>query len=461
MASIYQQTTSRPLPKSAKVTEKDGKEIASWKGHHGRIRKAPVTKTGRISDKATTFSCEYTDANGISHTVATGCRNKDAAEAFLQKTLDREKRKRSGVLSADEEKAADAASTPLSEHVDAHIEWLLRTNKTPGHASTRRSYLLNLIAENGWSRLSHMTRDGLERAMKTAQDNGRSARTANAIRESALAFANWILKQKQIMVNPFTGVAKMNQAADPRRQRRTFSMDETRRLLAATEARPLHDARMKNRGKDQAKLSENTVTHLRDLGRERRLAYLVMLLTGLRLGELRAVRICDVVLDSDYPHINLRASITKNRKEADVPLRKELAAELRAWMEDRYQQSHKVKTTPQLPAIGKVSNHANPQESLLFQLPEKMTRVFDRDLAFAGIPKRDCRNRTVDIHCLRHTFCTWLTESGTPLQTAQRLMRHSEPKLTAAVYTHHTNKTLQSAISQLPVIEPNEVAGQC
>ena len=43
-----------------------------------------------------------------------------------------------------------------------------------------------------------------------------------------------------------------------------------------------------------------------------------------------------------------------------------------------------------------------------------------------------------DFHSLRHTFGTFLALSGTKPQIAQRLMRHSDPRLTQNLYTHLT-----------------------
>jgi hypothetical protein len=45
-------------------------------------------------------------------------------------------------------------------------------------------------------------------------------------------------------------------------------------------------------------------------------------------------------------------------------------------------------------------------------VPEKMVRVFDRDLRAAGIPKRDERGRTLNVHALRTTFGTLLSKGG-------------------------------------------------
>lgn len=52
----------------------------------------------------------------------------------------------------------------------------------------------------------------------------------------------------------------------------------------------------------------------------------------------------------------------------------------------------------------------------------------------------------VDVHANRHTFIRNLGKAGVSLTTAQRLARHSDPKLTANIHTH-----LGSMIGQLPL----------
>lgn len=59
-------------------------------------------------------------------------------------------------------------------------------------------------------------------------------------------------------------------------------------------------------------------------------SYMAAALTGLRKSELQQVVWDDIHLDSDRPHIRVRANTTKNRKEAILPLHPQLVAELQA-----------------------------------------------------------------------------------------------------------------------------------
>jgi len=72
------------------------------------------------------------------------------------------------------------------------------------------------------------------------------------------------------------------------------------------------------------------------------------------------------------------------------------------------------------------------------------------DLAAAGIPGEDLSGRRVDLHALRHTFATRLEAAGVSLTRAQDLLRHSDPRLTAGIYTHLVITDRASALESLP-----------
>ena len=54
------------------------------------------------------------------------------------------------------------------------------------------------------------------------------------------------------------------------------------------------------------------------------------------------------------------------------------------------------------------------------------------------------------MHALRTTFGTLLSRGGVPLRTAQAAMRHSDPKLTANVYTDPKLLDVHGALDALP-----------
>ena len=88
----------------------------------------------------------------------------------------------------------------------------------------------------------------------------------------------------------------------------------------------------------------------------------------------------------------------------------------------------------------------------LFVLPQGLTKAFRADIAFAGIERRDERGHVVDLHSLRHTFITWLAQSGASVAVTQKMARHSDPKLTMGIYTHLGLNDLAAAVEALPEV---------
>jgi integrase len=73
-------------------------------------------------------------------------------------------------------------------------------------------------------------------------------------------------------------------------------------------------------------------------------------------------------------------------------------------------------------------------------------RVFDRLLLAAGIQRVDAQGRKLDIHALRHTAASRFARAGVPLVQAQRILGHSDPKLTSRVYSHLEAEDLREAV---------------
>jgi hypothetical protein len=91
-----------------------------------------------------------------------------------------------------------------------------------------------------------------------------------------------------------------------------------------------------------------------------------------------------------------------------------------------------------------------PADAPLFNVPRGLRLVLDRDLKAAGIPKKDERGWTADVHALRHTFGTLLSKCGVTPRTAQAAMRHSSIDLTMNLYTDPRLLDVAGALDALP-----------
>ena len=196
------------------------------------------------------------------------------------------------------------------------------------------------------------------------------------------------------------------------------------------------------RARERLVMKPERIEELEAVGRERALVLKTLVLTGLRSGELRSITIGQVFLDGPAPFIELEAADEKNRDGSDIQLRADLAEDIRRWLRDR-------QATPVL-RIDR--SEPLPADSPLFYVPAGLRRILDRDLKAAGIPKKDDRGRTIDVHALRHTFGTMLSQNGVAPRTAQAAMRHSKIDLTMNVYTDPRLLDVAGALESLPTL---------
>ena len=76
-------------------------------------------------------------------------------------------------------------------------------------------------------------------------------------------------------------------------------------------------------------------------------------------------------------------------------------------------------------------------------------RIFHRLLKAAEIRKVDAQGRRLVLHSLRHTCATRMARNGVPLIHAQRILGHSDPKTTSAIYAHLDAEDLRSAVERV------------
>ena len=410
------------------------------------------------------YIAKWRDGDGLVRTQSTGCRDRSAARNKLSELERRAERQRAGVLTALEALAGDWATVPVTEHIDDWVKALKGRGRTPRHARDMEYKLTRIASELCFARLSELSRPRLEAWLGDRYGEGMPARTLNGYAGAAVAFGNWLLKAGRMTVNPFGGIDKRNERADRRHVRRALTPEELALLLEATETRPVRDMTIisygPNEGKPRQKVSKEAVEKARRLGQERSLFYRTLAYTGLRLNEARTLRICDLLLDPVRPCINIRAENEKNRQGGRVPLRADLAGMLRAYLAElrQWQREEALKSNR-----GKKVHPAG--DGLVFPNAPTSVRVFDRDLVAAGlakaykadgktvIEKTDASGRTLDIHCLRGTFASMLAAAGVPLATAQVLMRHSTPTLTARHYVDPAMLDTAGAVERLPEFE--------
>ena len=482
MGTVFKKTATKPLPQGAKIIVRKGQRFAEWKPAKGKTRTAPLTVgqdgSDRIVITTATYTAKYRDGNGRVREVATGCRDEGAARSLLTEMERRAERVKGKLLTNDEANAIDHQGKPLVEHIAAYLTHQNAKGLNRARINNSESRLKRLAANCEFRTLPDLAAVKFERWLSEQKATGMGAGTRNEYRQELVGFGNWCVRTHRLTGNPFAAVPKADAKADVRRKRRALTESELRRLLDVARRRPLSDAltirRGKRKGETVANLKTEIVSRLERLGWERALIYKTLVLTGLRKGELASLTVGQVVLDADMPHLVLNAADEKNREGSTIPLRSDLATDLREWLADKlHTVRHATRAShviPFEPAADQPPTRFS--NAVLFDVPTGLLRILDRDLVAAGIArmietngkpkidKRDERGRTVDLHALRHTFGTMLSKGGVAPRTAQAAMRHSTIDLTMNTYTDPKLLDVAGAMDSLPNFPLGAEAGQ-
>ncbi|MCO6046175.1 hypothetical protein NG895_19930, partial [Aeoliella sp. ICT_H6.2] len=366
MARIYKQTYTKPLPEGAELFTRKGQEFARWTPKRGRPRTAPVARDAndqpRIRLESARYMAEYRDGQGILQQVATGCRDKTAAQAVLNDLLKRAERVRGNLVSADDDAAMDHQHTELTVVLVDYLGHLRAKGRSAKHIADCERLVGRAFDECGFTRLRDVTGEPLERWLTRLTDQGSSPRTRNSYLQAVRGFCRWCVSSGRLTSDPTKRIGKLNEATDIRRQRRSLTTNELARLLYAARWRPLAERGRKSvpadnpKGRKSWKLAPLTLATLDDcverartkltdkpeqlaelecLGRQRALIYKTLVLTGLRRGELGSLTIGSVVLDMAAPYLVLDAANAKNHQRAELPLRRDLAEDIAAWIAER------------------------------------------------------------------------------------------------------------------------------
>lgn len=450
MGSLYKPTMLLAVPATAKIRVEGGGSIASWTAG-GRRYQGPLVE-GSSPSKARVAQpvwwADWTDGTGKRCRKSTGCRDQALARRWLSEREAEAERERIGLVSREDRQLAVELMRPLSDQLLAFDDSMTAAGRTDGHRRTTRRYVEVLMRDQVWNCFRDIDRSGMERWLAAAERRGVSARSRNAHLVALKSLLNWARKANRIRTNPLEGLPRANERSDPRRRRRALREEELTALLESTRVRPLQEAglirRGPRKGQTAASLSPRRRANLEQLGAERALSYRALFFTGLRVGELRSIRICDLKLEGPQPHLNLAAKSEKARRGAKIPLRPDLVEEIRRTVDGRLRLSAK-----NAGATGRWTPQPDPQ-ARAFLVPSGFLRILDRDLAHAGIAKRSADGRTFDLHAFRTTLGTHLARAGVPLRITQAVMRHSSPALTANVYTDPDLLQVDAAVAALP-----------
>jgi len=293
----------------------------------------------------------------------------------------------------------DAAQKALREHLnDYEADLLTRGRAGRGGRGARllKSRIIRLMDAVGWKQAGQVTADSFIHWRN--EQKAMSARTKNHYLQGVVSFLNWMERAGRIKANPLKFVGKVDERGQKKRVRRAFTDEELVKLIKGSASRGI--------------------------------IYFTAARSGLRQEELRQLVWGDVRLDGERPQILVRAETAKNKKEEPVDLVPEIAEALKEYR----------------PAHWSAADLVFPQG-----IPRASRLKVDAECV--GIAYQDEQGRYADFHALRYTWATFLQRNGVTQRVAMKLMRHSDIKLTAKVYTDETQLPIYDAIQKLPRLE--------
>lgn len=281
-----------------------------------------------------------------------------------------------------------AGDLPGREHTKAYLYHKYRLNLSAGTIRANISVLhcfLTFLKGMGKEQLEQITRRDLEAFIEQGQDRGLNPSTVNAHMKVVKAFVRFLMGEGVV---PSDVLLRRLIIKVPDGLPRAIEPEDLRRLLGVIE-------------------------DVRD-----RAMVLVLLRTGMRIGELLATRVDDVLVGEGKILI---FEAEKNRVGRVVYLSEDALEALGAWLKIR-----------------------DARKAFLFYAQGRDTLSYTtaRSMFFRYLLKARLAHKGYSLHGLRHSFATELLNAGMRLECLQVLLGHSSLEMTRR-YARLTDKTRQ------------------
>ena len=285
-------------------------------------------------------------------------------------------------------KRLNEVEVPEKDRLDAYLRHVTRRNRRPKtlHSLyTSIVFFLGAIKDNGKTRLEDITKGDVEAFIEREQDRGIKITTIRTRLANIMSFLRYWMEEGIVSSEVFFRRIRLQM---PERLPRAMEPDDLQKLLSV-------------------------IDHTRD-----RAMILVLLRTGMRIGELLSTRMNDIHLKERRIEIY---EGEKNRLGRVVYLSEDAICALGAWFHERVQWQEYV-----FYGQGRMS--------------KRMCYSTARTRVMLHIQKAGLLNKGYTVHTLRHTFATELLNAGMRLECLQVLLGHRGIEETRR-YARLTDKT--------------------
>jgi len=282
----------------------------------------------------------------------------------------------------------NGVDVPEKERLEAFLRHATRRNRRPKtlHSLyTSIVFFLGAIKDNGKTRLEDITKGDVEAFIEREQDRGIKITTIRTRLANIMSFLRYWMEEGIVSFEVFFRRIRLQM---PERLPRAMDPDDVARLLSV-------------------------IDHTRD-----RAMILVLLRTGMRIGELLGTKMNDIHLKERRIEIY---EGEKNRLGRVVYLSKDAVCALESWFHERVQWQEYV-----------FYGHGRMSKRMCYSTARTRVMLY--------VQKAGLLNKGYTVHTLRHTFATELLNAGMRLECLQVLLGHRGIEETRR-YARLTDKT--------------------
>ncbi len=385
------------------------------------------------------YRLDWTDADGKRHRESVGT-DRRTAEQIRNKRM-RERDLRMAGLSQEVNQERSLSDLRHSYMTD------LASRTCEAHTERTRGCLERVLTFLGVRSVRELMPEAVLEYRRSRQRADIAHRTINKEVGSLKAMLGWAAGCGLIAQNPLAALSRLPEGATyQKHHRRDLSEEELQKLVTASRVEDqvghercaaIRTIRGGTRGPGYAKKPHSLRVPQTPM-------WITLIETGIRWSELSRLVWGD--FDSSRPQLTLQAANTKSRRSRPIPLRTALADELVALRVLHHRLLDRLPRADEPIFLSPMGKRWKQRRNALANLRRLLTS--------AGIPRKDDRGRVVDIHALRHTCGTRHARGRSPLQNTQKLLGHSDPKLTASTYSHIEGDDLRADVEGLPSLEP-------
>jgi len=298
-----------------------------------------------------------------------------------------------------------AEDLPGQEHAVSYLQHKFRRNCkscTLASSGIAVRFFLAMLKNNDRD-LCDITRQDIEAFIEQEQDRGLAVRSVRNRTQALYSFVRYLVENYVIGSDILTRRIRLKM---PVSLPRAIDPADVRALLSVLD-------------------------HTRD-----RALFLILLRTGMRVGELLDLRVSDMNLPEKKILIYMGE---KNYRGRVVYLSEDAVAATEAWLSIRDSREKMLFYSCQLPSLSYAS------------VRNRFTKYMEK----AGLA-----GKSYTIHCLRHTFASEMLNAGLRLEVLQQLLGHSSLEVTRQ-YGRLTDTTREEEYFRaMAIIERGEIHGR-